>query len=86
MSEKKDRSREAYPRNVGARSKGKQGSGYQRTRTATVDVGMNTPLLSLPVSAPIPEAIKKKRVLLIDTSHAKRDLRAEPVEARDRRR
>jgi CheY-like chemotaxis protein len=38
---------------------------------------MNTPLLSLPVSAPIPDAIKKKRVLLIDTSHAKRDLRAE---------
>ena len=38
---------------------------------------MNTPLLSLPASAPIPDAIKKKRVLLIDTSHAKRDLRAE---------
>lgn len=38
---------------------------------------MNTPLLSLPVSAPIPEAVKKKRVLLIDTSHAKRDLRTE---------
>jgi CheY-like chemotaxis protein len=38
---------------------------------------MNTPLLALPVSAPIPEAVKKKRVLLIDTSHAKRDLRAE---------
>jgi CheY-like chemotaxis protein len=38
---------------------------------------MNTPLLSLPVPAPIPDAVKKKRVLLIDTSHAKRDLRAE---------
>jgi CheY-like chemotaxis protein len=38
---------------------------------------MNTPLLSLPVSAPIPDPVKKKRVLLIDTSHAKRDLRAE---------
>jgi CheY-like chemotaxis protein len=38
---------------------------------------MNIPLLSLPVSAPIPDAVKKKRVLLIDTSHAKRDLRAE---------
>jgi len=38
---------------------------------------MNTPLLSLPVSTPIPDAVKKKRVLLIDTSHAKRDLRAE---------
>jgi len=38
---------------------------------------MNTPLLSLPVSAPIPGGVKKKRVLLIDTSHTKRDLRAE---------
>jgi hypothetical protein len=38
---------------------------------------MNTPPLALPLSAPIPVAIKNKRVLLIDTSHAKRDLRAE---------
>jgi len=40
---------------------------------------MNTPLLSLPVpvSAPIPDPVKKKRVLLIDSSQAKRDLRAE---------
>jgi CheY-like chemotaxis protein len=38
---------------------------------------MNTPLLAVPVSAPIADPIKKKRVLLIDTSHAKRDLRAE---------
>lgn len=38
---------------------------------------MNTPLLALPLSAPIPDDVKKKRVLLIDTSHAKRDLRAE---------
>jgi CheY-like chemotaxis protein len=38
---------------------------------------MSIPLLTLPPSALIPRAIKKKRVLLIDTSHAKRDLRAE---------
>jgi len=38
---------------------------------------MNTPLLALPLSAPVPSPLKKKRVLLIDTSHAKRDLRAE---------
>ena len=38
---------------------------------------MNTPLPRLPLSPPIPDAPKKKRVLLIDTSHAKRDLRAE---------
>jgi CheY-like chemotaxis protein len=43
---------------------------------------MNTPLLPLPVSAPIPETAKKKRVLLIDTSHAKRDLRAEVLRKR----
>ena len=38
---------------------------------------MNTPLLASPLSAPIPNEVKKKRVLLVDTSHAKRDLRAE---------
>ena len=38
---------------------------------------MNPPLPTLPLSAPIPDATKKKRVLLIDTSHMKRDLRAE---------
>lgn len=38
---------------------------------------MNPPLLAIPVSAPIPDILKKKRVLLIDTSPAKRDLRAE---------
>src|SRR5215471_14742195 len=38
---------------------------------------MNTPLLSSPASAPTLDALKKKRVLLIDTSNTKRDLRAE---------
>jgi CheY-like chemotaxis protein len=38
---------------------------------------MKTPWMSLPASATIPDAIKKKRVLLIDTSHAMRDLRAD---------
>ena len=38
---------------------------------------MNIPVLPLALSAPIPDAVKKKRVLLIDTSHAKRDLRVE---------
>jgi len=38
---------------------------------------MNVPVLPLALSAPIPDAVKKKRVLLIDTSHAKRDLRVE---------
>ncbi len=38
---------------------------------------MTTPLLALPLPAPIPGEVKKKRVLLIDTSQAKRELRAE---------
>jgi CheY-like chemotaxis protein len=38
---------------------------------------MNAALPVLPLSPPIPDATKKKRVLLIDISHAKRDLRAE---------
>jgi CheY-like chemotaxis protein len=38
---------------------------------------MNRTLLALPLSVPVPGVAKKKRVLLIDTSHAKRDLRAE---------
>jgi CheY-like chemotaxis protein len=38
---------------------------------------MITPLLPLPLSAPMPTDVKKKRVLLVDTSQAKRDLRAE---------
>jgi CheY-like chemotaxis protein len=37
---------------------------------------MNTPLLALPLSAPIPGALKRKRVLLVDTSAHQRDLRA----------
>ena len=39
----------------------------------TVGVGMNTPLPTSEFSG----HIKRKRVLLIDTSHGKRDLRAE---------
>lgn len=38
---------------------------------------MNISLPALPAPAPIPDSVKKKRVLLIDTSHATRDLRAE---------
>jgi CheY-like chemotaxis protein len=43
---------------------------------------MSTPSPGLPLSAPIPDVIKKKRVLLIDTSHAKRDLRADVLRKR----
>lgn len=38
---------------------------------------MNTPLAALPFSLNIPSSDKKKRVLLVDTSAHKRDLRAE---------
>src|SRR5258707_9161295 len=39
---------------------------------------MSTPFMALPLSQPIPSPLKRKRVLLIDTSSStKRDLRAE---------
>ena len=41
---------------------------------------MTTPsLLTLPLSAPIPSPIKRKRVLLVDASPAKRELRSEAL-------
>src|SRR5258708_31076198 len=40
---------------------------------------MNTPLPGLPLSAPLPNKLKNKRVLLVDASSAKRDLRAESM-------
>src|SRR6476661_10962423 len=38
---------------------------------------MNTPLPGLPISLSVPGPFKKKRVLLVDESAKKRDLRAE---------
>ncbi|MGB2604787.1 MAG: hypothetical protein WBC78_14405 [Candidatus Sulfotelmatobacter sp.] len=38
---------------------------------------MSTPIVALPLSVPYNGAAKKKRVLLLDTSQTKRDLRAE---------
>jgi CheY-like chemotaxis protein len=43
---------------------------------------MTTTLPALPLPAPIPDVVKKKRVLLVDTSQAKRDLRAEVLRKR----
>ena len=40
---------------------------------------MNTPLLGLPLTAALPSKLKTKRVLLVDTSASKRDLRAESM-------
>src|SRR5215469_15625106 len=73
-----DRSAEAHPRTAEARNKGTQVSRDHSPRSATVGAGMNTPLPpALPLAAPIPGAVKKKRVLLVDTSQAKREMRAE---------
>jgi hypothetical protein len=36
-------------------------------------------LLSLPLSAPIPGPVKPKRVLLVDASPSKRELRSEAL-------
>jgi CheY-like chemotaxis protein len=43
---------------------------------------MTTTLPALLLPAPIPDVVKKKRVLLVDTSQAKRDLRAEVLRKR----
>jgi len=40
---------------------------------------MNTPLLGLPLSTPLPGKLKNRRVLLVDTSATMRDLRAESM-------
>ncbi len=40
---------------------------------------MTTSFLALPLSSPIPGPIKRKRVLLLDTSTAKRELRADAM-------
>jgi CheY-like chemotaxis protein len=40
---------------------------------------MTAPFLTLPLSSPHPRPIKTKRVLLVDTSTAKRELRAEAM-------
>jgi hypothetical protein len=40
---------------------------------------MNTPILAPPLSEPISVPLKKKRVLLVDRSAAKRDLRADTM-------
>jgi CheY-like chemotaxis protein len=73
-----DRSAETHPRTGGAGSKDKQVSGDRSPRATTVGAGMNTPPPpALPLAASIPNAVKKKRVLLVDTSQAKREMRAE---------
>ena len=77
-TETEDRPAEANPRTAGSGSKGTQVSGDHGPRTATVGIGMTAPRPpALPLSAPIPGAVKKKRVLLVDTSQTKRELRAE---------
>jgi CheY-like chemotaxis protein len=40
---------------------------------------MTTPIIAGPLSATIPVSLKKKRVLLVDASQTKRDLRAETM-------
>jgi len=40
---------------------------------------MNTPLLGLPLSTPLPSKLKTKRVLLVDASATMRELRAESM-------
>ena len=76
-----DRAAAANPRTAEAEC-GTQIRGSFSPRQVNHGVGMNTPLVALGLSAPIADPIKKKRVLLVDTSHAKRDLRAEVLRKR----
>src|SRR5215469_7738717 len=66
----------AYPRSARANRKGLHNKGHHSPCAAKGGGAMNTQLPAVPVSA-TPDIVKKKRVLLIDTSHTKRDLRAE---------
>lgn len=40
---------------------------------------MSAPFFALPTAVPVASDVKRKRVLLLDTSHTKRDLRAEAL-------
>src|SRR5215469_10328268 len=72
-----DRPAEAHPRTAGAGRKGRQVSRDHAPRTATVGIGMTAPRPpALTLSAPIPGAVKKKRVLLVDASQIKRAMRS----------
>jgi CheY-like chemotaxis protein len=68
---------EAHPRTAEEGGGETQTFGHFGPRSAAVGVGVLTPLQASPLSAPIPAEFKKKRVLLVDTSHSKRELRAE---------
>jgi CheY-like chemotaxis protein len=73
-----DRPAETHPRTAGARGKDTQVSPDRSPRATTVGAGMNTPLPPvLPLAASIPDAVKKRRALLVDSSQAKREGRAE---------
>src|ERR1700752_4472921 len=70
-------STKAHSRTTGTRSKGAEVRERFSPRAAAVGVGMTTTLPASLLTAPIPGRVEKKRVLLIDTSQAKRELRAE---------
>jgi PleD family two-component response regulator len=72
-----DRSTEAKPRTAEELGRGAQAAGPSVCFEATGGVRMTKASPALPLSEPIRSALKKKRVLLVDTSPTKRDLRAE---------
>ena len=74
-----DRSSDANPGTVEWDGGAMQRDGPSRQFEARAGVGMTTTAFASLLSAPIPIEIKKRRVLLIDTSSGSRDLRAEAM-------
>jgi hypothetical protein len=68
-----DRTTEAKPRIAERLAQ----AGWSTQLQTKRGLGMTTPSFTTPASEPIRSVIKRKRVLLVDTSPAKRDLRAE---------
>src|SRR2546422_10803922 len=74
-----DRATEAQSRTAEEPGGATQPSDWFIRLEAKGGVRMTTSILASPLSEPIPSLLKKKRVLLVDTSSTKRDLRAETM-------
>jgi CheY-like chemotaxis protein len=78
-TEAENRSAETNSRIAGTRGNATQIGERFPCDDAQVGAGMTTPLVTLNVPVSIPSADKKRRVLLLDTSSRKRELRAETM-------
>src|SRR2546422_6598774 len=74
-----DRATEAQSRTAEEPGGATQPSDWFIRLEAKGGVRMTTSILASPLSEPIPSLLKKKRVLLVDASSTKRDLRADTM-------